>query len=467
MPPFEISDEQRRGALLGSLLGGALTGIVGGRGIAGGLEGAARGYGGAINSIFDQQKQQLEANRMNELMQGENLKNQILGKQFQDQQEQDAAWKNMFGGPTAIAGKVGPEMSSLLSTAGPERGTQILANLLNPMNDIKNLYYLGRLKQMNNQAGRPIIGKPGEPLLDPKTLQQIGTIPGTANTPPKTREIQRGDKNVTQEWRNGEWVDVSSGPKWNPKGGMDNMGGGALNVKDFAQYPQSTQLIAQKLVRGEIPYPGGFAIRSPYWINVIQAASQLDPTFNAGEWPTRVKTRQAFTSGKYSNSINSINTLVGHLSSLKQTANSLSNSNLPAWNYLANIGETQTGDPRVTNFNTIKGAVENELATVFKGTGGSDQEIKAWSQRINSSQSPKQLSGAIDKAIELMGSRLQALKNTYKQGMGDFNHLDVLSPRSRQILQSMGYNPDTIEGRSQSQGGNSFKSGKYNVTVSY
>jgi hypothetical protein len=36
------------------------------------------------------------------------------------------------------------------------------------------------------------------------------------NAAPDTRTMNRGGTEVTQEWRNGQWVDVGSGPRWNP-----------------------------------------------------------------------------------------------------------------------------------------------------------------------------------------------------------------------------------------------------------
>jgi hypothetical protein len=88
-------------------------------------------------------------------------------------------------------------------------------------------------------------------------------------------------------------------------------------------------------------------------------------------------------------------------------------------------------------------AVSSELAAVFKGTGASDQEIKAWRGRINSSQSPEQLDAAINEGYELMFSRLGALRQKYDQGMGAFGQMQILSPKSRGIL-SKRFGPDYI-----------------------
>lgn len=212
---------------------------------------------------------------------------------------------------------------------------------------------------------------------------------------------------------------------------MDNGGG------DISNLPPQVQNAAKKLVRAEIPYPGAFAQKDPYWKAVINAASILDPNFNASQHKIREATRKSFTSGKDANNINSINTLVGHLSTLDDAAKKLENSPYQVWNTIANKGLTAVGDPRVVKFNMAAGAVESELASVFKQTGATDQEIKAWRERITSSQSPEQLRSTINQAVELMGSRLQALRNKYEAGMGPFGKLQILSPKSRSTLEKM------------------------------
>jgi hypothetical protein len=50
-------------------------------------------------------------------------------------------------------------------------------------------------------------------VLQKKAEDAIANPEGHA---PKTRTIQRGSKNVNQEFKDGEWVDVGSGPKFNP-----------------------------------------------------------------------------------------------------------------------------------------------------------------------------------------------------------------------------------------------------------
>ena len=167
--------------------------------------------------------------------------------------------------------------------------------------------------------------------------------------------------------------------------------------------------------------------------------------------------RQDFTSGKTANIIRSLNTAIGHLESFKKSADALGNVSLTALNRLKNAGGTQLGSPTVKNFDVVKNAVAGEMATVFKQTAGTDQEIQGWKDTVNASESPEQLRGAIDKMLELMNSRMQALQNQYEVGLGKPKNFRFLSDKSQKILTDFGIDINswdpTVGEAQQTQGG--------------
>lgn len=103
---------------------------------------------------------------------------------------------------------------------------------------------------------------------------------------------------------------------------------------------------------------------------------------------------------------------------MKETGDKLNNSPIQLWNKIKNAGLVAVGDPRVTNFLNAANAVAGEMATVFKGTSGTDQEIKAWRDNLSASMSPTQIQGSVDTLIELLGSRMLALNSQFEAGMG-------------------------------------------------
>jgi hypothetical protein len=204
--------------------------------------------------------------------------------------------------------------------------------------------------------------------------------------------------------------------------------------------------VIKQLADYKIPLPSGMALRTPYWQNILGRVAVYEPTFDATQYNVRMGVKRDFTSGKTANIVNSLNTVVGHLDTLSQVADKLDNGSVQKWNQFRNALSTNLqDDPRVTNFNTAAAAVAGELATVFKNTGGTDQEIKAWHDKMSSSQTPAQLHGSINEVINLLGSRLDALRNKYEQGLGKPMDFKLLSPKSRTILKGLGANVDEMD----------------------
>jgi len=231
--------------------------------------------------------------------------------------------------------------------------------------------------------------------------------------------------------------------------------GTAAGTQEGQGVDKSVDSVAAKVANYALPLPSGFALRSPYWQNVLQRAVELNPTFDATNYKARQVMRTDFASGRNSRNIVSLNTAVDHLANLAKTGEALSNSSVKVWNYIKNQGLEQTGDKRVVEFKNAATAVESELASVFKGTGATDQEIKQWRANLSSAQSPEQLKGAITQAVKLMQGRLDAIDNIWLQTMGSPRDIPVFSKKSRQIIDDLGLSTelsDTAEPATPAQG---------------
>jgi hypothetical protein len=210
-------------------------------------------------------------------------------------------------------------------------------------------------------------------------------------------------------------------------------------------HPQEANLI-KKIANYEIALPVGIATSREPWVTRLRLAAAYDPTFDQSQYTARQRLRIAFqSSGKPADNIRSLNTAIGHLASLRDKSVALQNAPITLWNRIKNYGLSQTGDKRVAEFNQAATAVADELATLFKGTAGTDEQIEAWRDTLDSSMSPEQLEGVIDTAIELTSSRLEALTEQYRVGMGKPKDFRILYPKSREILRSMGANPDKLD----------------------
>ncbi len=228
-----------------------------------------------------------------------------------------------------------------------------------------------------------------------------------------------------------------------------NVSGGEDFLKTLS--PQDASL-----VKGVANYKLNIArissLRSSAREKLMKMVMQYDPTFDMTQYGTRESLRKDFTSGKSSQSIRSLNTAVGHLQSLSESFKNLDNSSIPIWNAIRNFGISETGGGEITSVKNNINAVAGEMATVFKNSSGTDQEIKAWKDEMSASQSPEQVKAGIEKMIELMGSRLSAFKSQWKSGMGRPIDFKILSDKSKKILSSMGVNVNSIDPSNQAKG---------------
>jgi hypothetical protein len=210
--------------------------------------------------------------------------------------------------------------------------------------------------------------------------------------------------------------------------------------------PTAEQATARSIMNYKYPVPtGGFAMNNPKWQRIIGAVMQEDPSFDASQYAARVKLRQDLTAGKSSQNIRSFNTAIAHLETLRKAAKDLENTSIPAWNYVKNAAGQATGDPRIIRFINAANAVAAEAATAFKGTAGTDQEIKQWHSGIGPNMSPDQINGALDTITELLAGRIAETSQQFERGMGKPKDFHFLSDKSRRILTGQGVDPDVID----------------------
>jgi hypothetical protein len=154
--------------------------------------------------------------------------------------------------------------------------------------------------------------------------------------------------------------------------------------------------------------------------DAVALARQYDPTYDDSQWQSRQKLQNDFTSGKYSQNITALNTAAAHIADLNKEFDKLDNFsglgsilNKPTNSILSVFG---SGRINSTDAN-LKAAID-EMATAFKGSGATDEEIKGWKASISRNASKDSSKAFINKAIQLLGDRLNNLDQTYSQGMG-------------------------------------------------
>ena len=224
----------------------------------------------------------------------------------------------------------------------------------------------------------------------------------------------------------------------------------------LAEVPQADRAYIEGMLEYRLPMPTGYALaRSPVWMRRVDLAAGVDPTFDVTQYATRQAARKDFNSGKSAQNLRGLNTAVGHIDSLVKASAALENTAAPDFNAIMNFlaqhvpvtADLRARQGTVTGVKTTFNAVKGELASIFKQSGATDQEIASWGSTIGepSTASPTQWKAFIDGALTLMGSRIEALRHQYEVAMGKPPAFKMLSAKSRTILSRLGVEVDTLD----------------------
>lgn len=199
------------------------------------------------------------------------------------------------------------------------------------------------------------------------------------------------------------------------------------------------------IAEGRMAFPGGMAMKTPYWQQMIQAVGQYDPNFDAVNYNARNKTYQDFTSGKSRQNVNSIDTAINTLTQLQDA-----NDKLGGYQYgnsTRNFILNQSSDPELVRYNNLaKTAADEVTKAVVGGAGGTGHDRETRESTFTANQSPEARKAGIQSAIQELSARLDPLNAAYNQGMGTSKGgIDLLTPQTVQGYQKiMGQQPQDV-----------------------
>lgn len=268
-------------------------------------------------------------------------------------------------------------------------------------------------------------------------------------------DLQKGQEALTKASVDNQFLPKTLQADINAKnaqaGFMNNVGGavagGPKGDEFLASLPPQIGAQVKAIAEGRMALPGGFALKSPYWQQMLSAVSQYDPNFDAVNYNARNKTRASFTSGADANNITALNTALAHLGTLSTNYQALNNTSVPLVNAAINstgnaLGRFFPGGEQIqtntANVGADAEAVSHELAKVFRSTGMSEGEIQAWKDKISVNASPSSSGATINSALDLIDGRLSALGEKYNQGMGTTKQgIDLLSPDAQKAYNKL------------------------------
>lgn len=313
-------------------------------------------------------------------------------------------------------------------------------------------------KLYNPNVGFDAVRRDNQRAIDVANIEQAGAMARTqeaaASKPMTKNELVPilGENGVPRYMRADDAVGK---PVYDANSPFTMMGAGGNAGNAPADIPSGDAFLGtlpkniadqvKALAEGRMQFPGSFALKTPYWQEMLRAVAQYDPTFDAVNYGARSKTRGDFTSGQGARNVTSLNTVMGHLDSLSSAARDLNNGSFTPINSISNMLAGASGDPRVKRFDLTANAVADELERVFRGSGGSLEGIRAWRDKFSSSNSPDQMRAVIDEGLSLLDSRLEALAEQYNRGMGTTRQgYEMLNPKSQEVynrLRARGASP--------------------------
>lgn len=201
----------------------------------------------------------------------------------------------------------------------------------------------------------------------------------------------------------------------------------------------NTQAVVDAIGQYKVAPPNGMALRNPRMQSILTQVAQQYPDFDATQYGARQTAAKAFSTGKDGQAVQSANTALNHLDTLKQLADAQGNGDIPLFNKLANRIATQSGQPAPTNLQgaiTMVGPEISKAVVGAGGTGGDREKVDAALKAIQTG-SPAQASGQVATMQDLFGGRLTEAQRTYERTTGrkDFSET-FLSPAAQTVLAS-------------------------------
>jgi hypothetical protein len=126
-----------------------------------------------------------------------------------------------------------------------------------------------------------------------------------------------------------------------------------------------------------------------------------------------------------------VNTAMAHLGLLDDLIGALGNSNLKAFNSLAQTWKTQTGNPIGASFDEVKQAVSGELTKVTGSLSQGEQE--AIKGPLDKANSPQSLRGAVRSAVQIMDGKINALHQHYVDIMHEEPDAPLIYPEAQKV----------------------------------
>lgn len=198
---------------------------------------------------------------------------------------------------------------------------------------------------------------------------------------------------------------------------------------------------------GKRPFPTGMAYAKLQ--PLIAMVSQYDPSFDAGNYNARNKTRTDLTSpsGTGGKTINALNTAIQHGGKLSDLIEALDNLDkdpthilgVQNANAIKNWWNNREGSTKVTNFEAVAPQLAKEIERAWRGAGGSAGEIAELKESIGKNLGKQQQREALYNFVELAKGKLDATETQRDNALGPIAGKDIpiLFEQNKKIIDTI------------------------------
>lgn len=223
------------------------------------------------------------------------------------------------------------------------------------------------------------------------------------------------------------------------KGNLVNANGDRKIDPTAAASAEADPNLVKAIIDGRAPMPTvARQSTDPKWQAAMAEAMAQDPTLDGANYGTRVKTRADFAVGAAAKTKTALNTALGHAGDLDGQVDDLHNTGIHWLNQGVNKVAAENIDSRrasINTFNVTKEALMHEGMKVFSGSAGSMAEFMQLASTLDVNDGPQSQHAVIKKLVGLLASKMDALGEQYKTGMGkELDQSEIMSPHATEVF---------------------------------
>lgn len=235
------------------------------------------------------------------------------------------------------------------------------------------------------------------------------------------------------------WKEIGKGPRFAPNAALIKLdqpvvGDYTKTGEEFlTTIPADKRSMVKKIANYEVD-PKTMSSLGGHREQLVSMASQYNPEFDQKEYNSRFQAVNKFNTGPQGNTVRSLGVAIEHMDTARKLGAALQNSDVPAFNKLAQAFAEQTGKPAPTNFDAVKEIVADEVIKGVIGGSGALADREAAAQKIKRSSSPAQMAEVFDSWTKLLAGQVEGLKTQYESSTGRKDFETKLTPRAREAL---------------------------------